>query len=678
MNIRNFFIALSTRHDLYYRVFIIVASIFIITGFLPDQLRFKYDYKTGGVWNYENLKAPFDFAIYKSEKEIDIERAMIADNQPFYYRIDTTTKEKVTISFLAAYNSKDVHAIQTGKNIIHLIYQKGLIFPAEGTTSGSKKFFIVNGNIAHESSINELLVPNETASFIERELISHNLQQDELLFNALIKSLVPNITFDEELTRTSINELTENISLTRGMVTKGTVIAEKGHVIKPSDAAIIESLRRAYDEQQPESSNSLVSYIGFLILVSAAIGLLIAFLIILRKDILLDNRKLTLLFLLIVGITLLFTLILKKQWVSILVVPLCILPLVTRAFFDTRTALFTHVLTTLILGTVAPNGFEFVFMQIIAGMVAIFSIVNMRRRSQLFVAVTLIFFTYLICFTGLSIINEGNINEIKLSSIAWLGGNILLTLFSYPLIFFIEKVFGVNSDFSLMELTDFNNSLLRELATKAPGTFQHSMQVANLAEAAIYKIGGNSLLVRVGALYHDIGKGEMPLYFIENQSTQMNPHDELSFDESASIIISHVIRGIEKAKKNSLPDAVIDFIRTHHGTMMVQYFYQSFLKNYPDQLPDEDDFRYPGPKPFSRETAVLMMADSVEASARSLTHHDSESIDKLVENVIGNQINNGQFENCDITYRDITSIKRIFKKMLSSIYHVRIAYPSQA
>ena len=678
MNIRNFFIALSTRHDLYYRVFIIVASIFIITGFLPDQLRFKYDYKTGGVWNYENLKAPFDFAIYKSEKEIDIERAMIADNQPFYYRIDTTTKEKVTISFLAAYNNKDVHAIQTGKNIIHLVYQKGLVLPAEGTTSGSKIFFIVNGNIAHESSINELLVPNETASFIERELISHNLQQDELLFNALIKSLVPNITFDEELTRTSINELTENISLTRGMVTKGTVIAEKGHVIKPSDAAIIESLRRAYDEQQPESSNSLVSYIGFLILVSAAIGLLIAFLIILRKDILLDNRKLTLLFLLIVGITLLFTLILKKQWVSILVVPLCILPLVTRAFFDTRTALFTHVLTTLILGTVAPNGFEFVFMQIIAGMVAIFSIVNMRRRSQLFVAVTLIFITYLICFTGLSIINEGNINEIKLSSIAWLGGNILLTLFSYPLIFFIEKVFGVNSDFSLMELTDFNNSLLRELATKAPGTFQHSMQVANLAEAAIYKIGGNSLLARVGALYHDIGKGEMPLYFIENQSTQMNPHDELSFDESASIIISHVIRGIEKAKKNSLPDAVIDFIRTHHGTMMVQYFYQSFLKNYPDQLPDEDDFRYPGPKPFSRETAVLMMADSVEASARSLTHHDSESIDKLVENVIGNQINNGQFENCDITYRDITSIKRIFKKMLSSIYHVRIAYPSQA
>ena len=624
------------------------------------------------------MKAPFDFAIYKSEKEIDVERAMIADNQPFYYRIDTTTKEKVTISFLAAYNNKDVHAIQTGKNIIHLVYQKGLVLPAEGTTSGSKIFFIVNGNIAHESSINELLVPNETAAFIERELISHNLQQDELLFNALIKSLVPNITFDEELTRTSINELTENISLTRGMVTKGTVIAEKGHVIKPSDAAIIESLRRAYDEQQPESSNSLVSYLGFLILVSAAIGLLIAFLIILRKDILLDNRKLTLLFLLIVGITLLFTLILKKQWVSILVVPLCILPLVTRAFFDTRTALFTHVLTTLILGTVAPNGFEFVFMQIIAGMVAIFSIVNMRRRSQLFVAVTLIFFTYLICFTGLSIINEGNINEIKLSSIAWLGGNILLTLFSYPLIFFIEKVFGVNSDFSLMELTDFNNSLLRELATKAPGTFQHSMQVANLAEAAIYKIGGNSLLVRVGALYHDIGKGEMPLYFIENQSTQMNPHDELSFDESASIIISHVIRGIEKAKKNSLPDAVIDFIRTHHGTMMVQYFYQSFLKNYPDQLPDEDDFRYPGPKPFSRETAVLMMADSVEASARSLTHHDSESIDKLVENVIGNQINNGQFENCDITYRDITSIKRIFKKMLSSIYHVRIAYPSQA
>lgn len=289
-------------------------------------------------------------------------------------------------------------------------------------------------------------------------------------------------------------------------------------------------------------------------------------------------------------------------------------------------------------------------------------------------AVSLIFVGYLVSFTGLSLLNEGDIAKINPSQLVWLLANCLLTLLSYPLIFFIEKTFRVTSDFTLMELTDFNSELLRELGLKAPGTFQHSLQVANLAEAAIYKIGGNSLLVRVGALYHDIGKMDMPMYFIENQSTQVNPHDELSFDESASIIIGHVIRGIEKAKKYHLPDVVIDFIRTHHGTMMVQYFYNKFIKSFPDQLPNEDDFRYPGPKPFSRETAVLMMADSVEAAARSLSVHDQDSIDQLVENIIDKQIDSGQFENCDITFRDLASIKKIFKKMLTSIYHVRLSY----
>ena len=677
-NFRKLFISISTRHDLYYRMFIILFSIFIITGFLPHQLRFKYDYKIGGLWTYEKMKAPFDFAIYKSERALETERKLILDNQPYYYRLDTTIKEKVIGNFVSNYGIKETEGLKVGKEILNTLYKKGLIQRTEESPSGLKRFFLLNGNIAHDAFYNEVLSANETSAFIERELINRNMQEDASLFSSLIKSLQPDIIYDQELTRASIEEAYADISLTRGMVSKGSTIVEKGHILKQADADILESLRHAYEEQQPEEETGIISYFGYLLLVSIAISVLLSFLLLLRKDILLDNRKITLLFILIVGITFIYTLILKEQWVNILVVPLCILPLVTRAFFDTRTALFTHVLTTLILGTVAPNGFEFVFMQIIAGMVAIFSIVNMRRRSQLFVAVGVIFLSYIICFAGLSIINEGSIIEIKLSSIAWLGGNVLLTLFSYPLIFLIEKVFGVTSDFSLMELTDFNSKLLRELSTKAPGTFQHSLQVANLAEAVIFKIGGNSLLIRVGALYHDIGKSDMPLYFIENQSTQMNPHDELSFDESAAIIISHVIRGIEKARKNNLPDAVIDFIRTHHGTMMVQYFYQSYLKNYPDRVPDEDDFRYPGPKPFSRETAVLMMADSVEASARSLSHHDAESIDKLVENIIHNQIENGQFENCDITYRDITASKRIFKKMLSSIYHVRIAYPVTA
>jgi putative nucleotidyltransferase with HDIG domain len=466
------------------------------------------------------------------------------------------------------------------------------------------------------------------------------------------------------------------MSAVRGEVSEGSLIVRRGQVVDADIFEKLSSLRKAFKGEDALDSSLPWLYLGYLLLVMLAVAILLTFLWMLRRDILLDSRKITLLFLLIVATSAIYTLLLASNKISMLLVPLCILPLVTRAFFDTRTALFVHVLSMLILGTIAPSGFDFVFMQIIAGMVSIFSIVNMRKRSQLFIAVTLIFASYAVSYVGLSLLNEGTILELNPMHIAWLMGNCLLTLLSYPLIFFIEKTFRVTSDFTLMELTDFNSELLRDLSTKAPGTFQHSLQVANLAESAIYKIGGNSLLVRVGALYHDIGKMDMPMYFIENQSTQMNPHDELSFDESASIIISHVIKGIEKARKFNLPDVIIDFIRTHHGTMLVQYFYINYVKSFPDQIPNEDDFRYPGPRPFSKETAVLMMADSVEAAAHSLAVHDQDSIDEIVEKIINKQIDSGQFENCDITFRDITNIKKIFKKMLTSIYHIRVAYPT--
>jgi putative nucleotidyltransferase with HDIG domain len=308
-------------------------------------------------------------------------------------------------------------------------------------------------------------------------------------------------------------------------------------------------------------------------------------------------------------------------------------------------------------------------------MVAIFSIVNMRNRSQIFISAILIFITYSVSYIGIIIIQEGNNDVITWFDFAWFGVSALLTLFSYPLIFVFEKIFGFTSDVSLLELSDTNGKLLRELASRAPGTFQHSLQVANLAEEAIYKIGGNSLLVRTGALYHDIGKMEMPMYFIENQAGGINPHDDLSFDESAAIIISHVIKGIEIAKKNNLPEQIIDFIRTHHGTTMTAYFYRSFLKAFPEEAVDESKFHYPGPIPYSKETAVLMMADSVEAASRSLKKYDVETIDALVDKIINSQISQNQFANADITFKDINVLKKIFKKKLMNIYHVRVEYP---
>lgn len=265
--------------------------------------------------------------------------------------------------------------------------------------------------------------------------------------------------------------------------------------------------------------------------------------------------------------------------------------------------------------------------------------------------------------------------DINLMYYGLFAGSAILTLFSYPVIFIFEKIFGLITNVTLLELSNTNNKLLRELALKAPGTFQHSMQMANLAEEAIHEVGGNPLLVRTGAMYHDIGKMAEPLYFIENQSTGVNPHDELTFEESAGIIVDHVYRGIEIARKHNLPEQIIDFIRTHHGTRKAEYFYIMAKKDNPDEEVDPETYQYPGPEPYSKETAVLMMADTVEAASRSLTKPDEESINNLVESAIDQQIKNNQFDNADITFRDIRKIKQIFKKKLLNIYHIRIEYP---
>lgn len=364
----------------------------------------------------------------------------------------------------------------------------------------------------------------------------------------------------------------------------------------------------------------------------------------------------------------------NTNYISIYIIPFCILPIIIRTFYDTRLASFVHTICILTLGFSVSNSFEFIFLQIIAGTLTIFSIVNMNRRSQLFGTSLVIFVAYLLGYISFQLIYEGSITELKYSHIGYFAFNAMLTLFTYPLIYLFEKIFGFVSDVTLMELSDTNNPLLRELSNKAPGTFQHSLQVANLAESAIFEIGGNALLTRAGALYHDIGKMDNPLYFIENQTSGINPHNELDFEESAEIIISHVKKGVEKAKKHNLPDSVIDFIRTHHGDSVVQYFYRSYLKHFPDEIVDENKFRYPGPRPYSKETAVLMMADSVEAASRSLAKKDAESLENLVDSIIDYQIKEQQFVNADITFKDITRIKKIFKKKLQNIYHTRIEY----
>jgi putative nucleotidyltransferase with HDIG domain len=412
--------------------------------------------------------------------------------------------------------------------------------------------------------------------------------------------------------------------------------------------------------------------VGQAILVVLILILLYLFIIFLRPEIFEDSIKLTLISLLIILLLGATAFIYNSKLVNVYTIPFCVLPIIIRSFFDTRLALFTYLLTTMLISLVVPYSFEFLFIEILGGISVVFTALNLRQRSRLFLMISTLAIVYCSAFLGLHLVGGGDLTTIDVNMLLALATSAMLTLIAFPLIYLIERIFGYTSDISLLELSDTNSPLLREMALKAPGTFQHSLQVANLAESAIGVIGGNMLLARTGALYHDIGKIEFARYFIENQLTGVNPHNELDFDESAQLIISHVQRGIQLARKYKLPDRIIDFIRTHHGTSTVHHFYKSFLKNYPEEEVDEGAFRYPGPIPYSKETAVVMMADAVEARSRSFNALTKEQIVLLVDDSIQRQLEDNQFVNADITLRDISKIKKVFKKILIDFHHIRI------
>jgi hypothetical protein len=454
------------------------------------------------------------------------------------------------------------------------------------------------------------------------------------------------------------------------------MVISRGDMVDKENFLVLESLRKEYQDKLGSSGSYYLIMLGQLIMVSIVLLMFYIFLIKYRSDLAQNNWQVTFLLMLILGMVLSSSIVQRIDNINLYLVPFCLLPVIVRSFFDSRIALFTHIVALIIVGFDAPNGFEFMFLELIAGIIAIFSLLSLQNRSQLFVSMLIVFVTYSASYFSIAVMQEGDIMNIDLTMFIWFAGSVGLTLLAYPLIYLFEKSFGFLSEVTLLELSNTNHKLLRQMASEAPGTFQHSLQVASLAETAIYEIGGNALLVRTGALYHDIGKLNAPMYYIENQVTGVSPHDDLSFEESASIIINHVLKGIELAKKNNLPEQLIDFIRTHHGTSTVQYFYRSYLSNFPEGELDKNHFSYPGPKPFTKEMAVLMMADSVEAASRSLPEYTTESVGKLVDKIIDYQFNEGQFDSANITLKDIKEIRAIFKKKLLNIYHVRMEYPN--
>lgn len=669
------FTFIRDRHALLYKGFIFVASLSVIVYCCPRESKFRYDLSDikDRPWSYDNLVAPFDYAIQKSTEELQDEKKDIQSNSIPYFRFDTTISNQNEQILSTQFVSIAPEFRREILIAVDKVYALGIRAVSNEVGKSSQDLVnVVFKNVVEEHHLSDFQDPLAADSLV---LTNLELEAKAAWINRPYEPLSANIIFDSSLTNKSIRQAIDNISSSRGAITKGQIIVSRGEMVNEEMYQKIFSLNEEYRLQRLGGRDWLIT-LAQILLVGFCLFILFQFLRLFRREILAHDSRLLFILLLVVLTVCMSYIPASIENISLLALPFCILPVIIRAFFDTRLALFTHLLIIIMITINMPGDrFAFLVIQVLTGITTIFSIANLRNRSQLFVSVIAILFAYFLLHVLLILITSGDFISIRGTDFVYYAISALLVLLAFPLIFLFEKIFGFVSDVTLMELADTNNPLLRELAEKAPGTFQHSMQVANLAEEAIRKIGGNSLLTRAGALYHDIGKAEMPIYFIENQAGGINPHDEMSFEESASIIISHVLTGIQKAKAAKLPDQVIDFIRTHHGTTNTTYFLALYKKNNPDIIVDEELFRYPGPIPYSKETAVLMMADAVEAASRALRQYDADSIDSLVENIIDIQADQHQFDNADITLKDISGIKKLFKKKLRSIYHVRVEYP---
>ena len=688
---KKIFLFIRNHYQQIFKGFLFVLAIAILVWIFPLEGKFKYEYSKGKPWLHDDLYAPFDFAIEKPSDDLEIEKQEAVKNLPYYFRFETDDStqlsEMLMLEFIKYWESSVTdsiedeeyrnHNLEVVSSIFYDLEERGIIdiVPEIEGLDADHPVVVIKNNVAEEFELSDLLTLTTAFEHMQTRVAEAEGVETEVLSALLVRLMKQNIVYDAEKTTMEREAVASAISPTYGLVQEGERIISKGEVVNHDRYLVLNSLRANYVEDLAGSNAYYVITLGQVLLISISMLVLVLFLVFFKKEVLTDNRKIVLILMVIILITLLTSLTLKIDPAFLYLVPICLVPIVISAFFDNRMALYVYIITVIILGFLVPNSFEFIFLQLIAGIIAIMNVANLQKRGQFFIASVWIFVTYSALYFGLTLIREGSVQDIDPIMFALFAGSAVLTLFSYPLIYIFEKMFGFITDVTLVELSNTNNKLLRELSMKAPGTFQHSLQVANLAEDAIFEIGGNALLVRTGALYHDIGKMDMPMFFIENQVTGVNPHDDLTNEESARIIIDHVIKGIEKAKKHKLPEQIIDFIRTHHGTRKVEYFYTLYKKDNPGEEIDELEFTYPGPIPFSKETAVVMMADAVEASSRSLGKPDADRINALVDKIIDRQTETAQFANADITLRDISRIKKLFKKKLMTIYHVRIEYP---
>lgn len=664
---------LRDKHTLWFKLILMSCCLFFIVLILPKANKTEFSYETGKPWENEDLIAPFDFAVYKSADEILTEQGNIRQNKPLYYtENDSLFRKNIETFFKENKLSKQEEEVCRAA-FKKLLAQKIIQLP--DSAIANPPVWIIKDKAVVEKEFNEFFTILQADSFLTN-YITKNIGGTDTrrIIEPAENVLVHTLTLSRQLTEQNLNQELNDLALIKDKRLKGQSIINKGDVVDTFKAEVIASLQKELAKQKRYTKHTIAALLGKVMYVALCLAMVFLFLGFFRTNIFAQNRQVTFIFLLVSLFVLAGSLATKNNQLSLYAVPFAIAPILIRAFFDTRTALFVHLNIILLCAIFIEQKFNFVFIETLSGIAAIFSIANLTRRSQLLITSLVVLLVNIAAYFSLHASDLENLKFVDCTPFLIASGCVLI---AYPLIYVFEKMFGFISDFTLLELNDTsNNPLLKQLSSDAPGTFQHSLQVANMAEEAISLIGGNALLARTGAMYHDIGKLFNTAYFIENQSANNNnPHEELSYEESANIIIGHVIKGIELAYKHKLPEQIIDFIRTHHGTTLASYFYYKAKEENAGVMPDEKKFRYPGPIPFSKETGVLMLADSVEASSRSLKNYNALNIDDLVERIFKYKMEENQLMNSDLTLKELTLLKKIFKKKLMNMYHVRIEYP---
>lgn len=669
-------------HNLLMRIWITALTVALIVWFLPrDSNSKRYNYDVGKPWMYQSFIAQFDFPIYKTEEAIKQEQDSILQTLMPYYNYDPTREKKELEKF-----NKDFSIELTGLSHayrakiidrIHRLYAAGIMntpeYNAIAHRDSTNMVKVVDGKSATPTEIGCMY---STMSAYEALLKDEELSKDRATLQKLnlTNYLEPNLTYDKEKTETEKNDRLGSIPLASGMVLSGQKIIDRGEIVDDYTYRVLSSFERELQRRNATQMELTTTFIGQVIYVSILVMLFTMYIALFRKDYFDKPRSIMMLYVMITVFPIIVAMMIDHNWFNVYIVPFAMAAIFARMFMDSRTAFVTQLTIVLICAAVVKYQYEFIIIQLVAGLVAIYSLRELSSRAQVIKTAALVTVSSCAVYFALQMMQETDVLKLDSKMYTHFAVNGVLLLLSYPLMYLIEKTFGFTSNVTLFELSNTFKGVLRNLSEVAPGTFQHSITVGNLAAEVANRIGADSLLVRVGALYHDIGKMTNPAFFTENQAG-VNPHDALTCKESAKIIIGHVTEGVKIAEKANLPTIIKDFILTHHGRGMAKYFYIKYQNEHPDEVVDKEQFTYPGPNPFTREQALLMMADTCEAASRSLQEYTEESISSLVDRLIDAQVADGCFKDCPITFRDIAQAKQVLTERLMSIYHTRIQYP---